>query len=165
MRTILPATAIALISACSGSPDYHQGSASTTAQIDAIGGEEVDEFGINALRARSGLAPLNRAPALDSAASAHARDMAQGAFFAHTSSNGDTVMSRVQKQGYGACLVAENIAWGHSSLGKVLEGWMSSPGHRANILSKGASEYGLAHLPAASGSRPLWVMVVAKPGC
>lgn len=97
---------------------------------------------------------------LTKAAADHASDMAARGFFSHTGSDKSSVGKRVKRQGYGFCFVAENIAKGQKNLSQVMESWMSSDGHRRNILASEATEFGLV-----SGPGNLWVMVLGRPGC
>ncbi|MCG6205905.1 CAP domain-containing protein [Rhodopseudomonas sp. HC1] len=55
---------------------------------------------------------------------------------------------------------AENIAYGYDSFPKTLGQWINSPGHRRNLLLKGASKVGVANAKSASG-RTYWAMVIA----
>jgi uncharacterized protein YkwD len=59
--------------------------------------------------------------------------------------------------GYQACVVAENIARGQGDIRSVMADWMTSPGHRANILNPQVTQYGFA------GAGSVWVLVVARP--
>jgi uncharacterized protein YkwD len=53
---------------------------------------------------------------------------------------------------------AENIAYGHSDFPRTLKQWINSPGHRANLLMRGAKWVGVAH--ARNGRRTYWAMVI-----
>ena len=121
---------------------------------------------INALRARSGRAPLARSPQLDRAAAMHAADMARNDYYSHTSLNGDTVRERVEKAGFGSCLRAENIAWGQRSRQEVTQAWIDSRGHRNNIMHRKITHYGFAEQRNPGGKYdPIWVMVLATRDC
>ncbi|MGB5560503.1 MAG: CAP domain-containing protein [Paracoccaceae bacterium] len=115
---------------------------------------------LNAERAAKGLQPVRRSSQLTTAATRHARDMSAKRYFSHASANGDTLGDRVRAQGYGFCIVAENIAQGPASEADVIGGWMQSSGHRRNILNPGVTEFGLARAPGN-----YWVLVLARPGC
>ena len=115
---------------------------------------------LNAIRGQNGRSALRPNNALMRAASGHAADMATNGFMGHTSSNGDTVRDRARKQGYSACLIAENVALGQGSAAEVMNAWMTSPGHRKNILTGKVTEYGLAR-----GAGNAWVLVLGQPGC
>ncbi|SMX43219.1 CAP domain-containing protein [Maliponia aquimaris] len=112
---------------------------------------------LNGFRADNGLGPLVVSPALEKAARAHARDMARRGFFDHSGSDGSTVMDRARRAGYSPCYIAENIARGQRSLAEVMDGWATSPGHRRNMLSANATEFGLVR-----GEGDIWVMVLGR---
>ena len=74
-------------------------------------------------------------------AARHSNDMVQNGFFGHTSPAGSTFIDRIMATGYtrGArsWLVGENIVWGSGGLStpaSMVEAWMESPPHRANLL-------------------------------
>lgn len=116
----------------------------------------------NAERARAGLGPLSVDPRLMGAAQAHSADQAARASMTHTGSDGSNVGARIGRQGYAFQSCAENVAWGYRDAPSVVAGWMGSPGHRANILSRGATHVGVGLAHAADGS-PYWTQVVASP--
>jgi uncharacterized protein YkwD len=68
------------------------------------------------------------------AARAHAADMAAHHKLDHKGSNGSTVVDRIKRTGYLYVRVGENIADGQKTVDQVMESWMKSPGHRANVL-------------------------------
>lgn len=84
-------------------------------------------------------------PQLSAAASAHSRDMALHDLFSHTGSDGSTMTSRAVAAGYTYTRLAENLAAGQSSPEEVVAGWMSSPGHRANMLNCALREIGVGY--------------------
>lgn len=114
---------------------------------------------LNQERVRAGLSPVSANGTLERIAAGHAQDMEQRDFFSHTSSNGRTLGQRTRAGGYGFCSVAENIARGQRSVEEVHQTWMASRGHRANNLSRSATEYGLARVDDT------WVLVLASGGC
>ncbi|HEY0604071.1 MAG TPA: CAP domain-containing protein [Herpetosiphonaceae bacterium] len=89
----------------------------------------------NEHRRAAGCANLTWQPALGAAAQRHAEDMAANNYFSHTSRNGASFGTRIRQAGYRYRLAAENIAAGYQSPEEVVNGWMASPGHRANILN------------------------------
>lgn len=111
----------------------------------------------NGLRARNGLPPLIRVPALDRAALRHAEDMAAGGFLAHTGSDGSTLVDRVTAEGYAWCHLGENIGRGYADAGAMVTGWRDSPAHRPNLFSVTARQTGAARVG------PYWVQVYAAP--
>ncbi|MEU1404604.1 CAP domain-containing protein [Streptomyces sp. NPDC005728] len=88
----------------------------------------------NAERARAGLPPLAADPPLTRAAQAHCADMVARDFYAHTSPDGSRPWDRAAAAGSRRRTIGENIACGQRSPAEVVDGWMNSPGHRANIL-------------------------------
>ncbi|MEU5535512.1 CAP domain-containing protein [Streptomyces sp. NPDC020362] len=88
----------------------------------------------NTERARAGLPPLTADPLLATAAQAHCADMAARDFYAHTSPDGSEPWDRAAAAGSRRSTIGENIACGQRSPAEVVDGWMNSPGHRANIL-------------------------------
>ena len=156
MRTLVGALVLTLVAGCESPPGVavDEDTARLTGAITSAAQS------MNAQRTARGLEPLSRSPALTAAAQSHAADMAAKGFFSHVSSNGANVMQRVRRQGYRACLAAENIARGQQTQAAALESWMSSPPHRRNILSRRATDFGIAR---ASGSQgPVWVMVFGR---
>lgn len=88
----------------------------------------------NAERARAGLRPLAADAPLATAAQAHCADMVARDFYAHTSPDGGRPWDRAAAAGSRRSTIGENIACGQRSPAEVVDGWMNSPGHRANIL-------------------------------
>ncbi|MFJ9101679.1 CAP domain-containing protein [Streptomyces sp. NPDC102405] len=97
----------------------------------------------NRERARSGLPPLGVDPLLARAAQAYSTDMAVRAFYSHTSPEGTQPWDRAAAAGSTRRSIGENIACGQRSAAEVVEGWMNSPGHRANILKPGFTHIGI----------------------
>jgi len=89
---------------------------------------------VNRARADGGCAPVVEDARLTQAAAAHSADMAAQQYFSHTSRDGRTFAQRIIAAGYPQP-GAENIARGQRSASQVMESWMDSPGHRANILN------------------------------
>jgi uncharacterized protein YkwD len=104
-----------------------------------VGGSGTAESQVLALtnqeRAKAGCGPLRTNKALTNAAEAHAADMVDQHYFAHDSLDGRSPFDRMKAAGFRGGAMAENIAAGYSSPAAVVEGWMNSPGHRANILN------------------------------
>jgi uncharacterized protein YkwD len=103
---------------------------------------------LNAERRRRDLAPLRRRRDLDDAADAHARDMRDRDYFAHESPEGTGPHDRILRAGYRRPrLTGENLAQGERTAGapsSIVDGWMHSPGHRANVLRRRFEEIGVA---------------------
>ncbi|MGO4599913.1 CAP domain-containing protein [Terrabacter sp. 2RAF25] len=89
---------------------------------------------VNVERARAGCGPVAPDPALTRAAQRHSDDMAAHAYFSHTSPDGRGFAQRIRSEGWVGGALAENIAAGQRSADAVMQAWMASAGHRANIL-------------------------------
>lgn len=95
---------------------------------------------INAARDQHGLAPLIPIRALNQSAMGHSHDMVLHDYFSHTSPSGHTPAQRMRHDGApcaDGCALGENIAWASgpdSTPAAIVQAWMSSSGHRANIL-------------------------------
>ncbi|MFF3978851.1 CAP domain-containing protein [Streptomyces sp. NPDC001828] len=89
---------------------------------------------VNQQRAQAGCSPVAADPALASLATAFSDDMAARGFFDHTDPDGHTPWDRAAKAGVQG-LGGENIARGQADAKAVMDAWMNSPGHRANILN------------------------------
>lgn len=99
---------------------------------------------VNLDRTRYGLSSLTLNPTLNLAALAKAEDMLSNKYFAHTSPSGATPWYWFKTMGYQYTYAGENLAEGYTDAGDLEKSWMSSPTHRANILSPYYSEVGLA---------------------
>jgi uncharacterized protein YkwD len=108
---------------------------------------------VNTVRQMNGLAPLTVNTKLVEAARIHASDMARLDQMAHTLPGAalPTLEDRANYVGYNYSILGENIAYGYSDTGSVMNAWMNSPGHRANILSAGYQEIGIGIAYDASG--------------
>ena len=116
---------------------------------------------INKERTDRGLQALTLSQKLDTAADRHSKDMAVQNYFSHTGKDGSNVGVRIERAGYTRWNAwGENIAAGQRSAESVVQGWMNSPGHRANILSANFTHMGLGYVTNASG-RPYWTQVFA----
>jgi uncharacterized protein YkwD len=89
---------------------------------------------VNEERARAGCTPVAASSALAGLAGDFSKAMADGNFFDHTDPNGASPWDRAAKAGI-TNLGGENIARGQADAEAVMEAWMNSPGHRANILN------------------------------
>ncbi|MBF7731251.1 CAP domain-containing protein [Pseudomonas sp. N040] len=84
-------------------------------------------------------------PVLGSTAEAHSRAMANGNFFAHKDRDGRTPGDRTELAGYSGSAIGENIAAGLDASQRVVEGWLASPGHCANLMNPQFRELGAAY--------------------
>ncbi|MEU6423745.1 CAP domain-containing protein [Streptomyces spiralis] len=98
---------------------------------------------VNAERAKVGCSPLTVNADLTKAAQAHSQDMAAHQNMSHTGSDGSSPGDRITRAGYTWSSYGENVAYGYSTPEQVMSAWMSSPGHRENILNCGYKEIGV----------------------
>jgi uncharacterized protein YkwD len=109
-----------------------------TALVDAMNRE----------RASRGLKPLHLDQRLNRAAEDRADDMLEKHYFNHVSPEGMSPFKWVDVEGYQYTEVGENLAVGYKTADAVVDGWMHSPGHRANILGKNYGDVGIAVAPS-----------------
>lgn len=81
---------------------------------------------------------------LEKAAYSHSNDMFRNKYFSHTGSDGSGSGERINDAGYNWRYYGENIAQGYPTEKEVVTGWLSSPGHCINIMSKNYKEMGVA---------------------
>lgn len=105
---------------------------------------------LNRQRAAHHLPRLHMQHALRHAATSYAGSMVHNGFFGHVSPSGSTFVSRVKRTAYlrhaRAWRLGENLAWGAggaSTPAQIVNAWMHSPGHRANILNPAFREIGI----------------------
>lgn len=99
----------------------------------------------NQFRASQGLSPLRLNAELTATADRHSSDMLAQDYFDHTGRNGSKPWDRARALGYSANTIGENIAAGYGTAAAVVQGWIDSPGHRANLLNFRYTEMGLGY--------------------
>ena len=114
-----------------------QGSSSVSAGIPS----EVVRL-TNSARSKNGYAALVEDGVLSEAAAVRAREIARS--FSHTRPSGASFSSALSESGVSYLRAGENIASGQKSASEVVNAWMNSPGHRANILNSSYSRIGSA---------------------
>ncbi|WP_166359705.1 CAP domain-containing protein [Pseudomonas akapageensis] len=90
-------------------------------------------------------APLTWNATLATAAETHTRAMANNNFFDHRDRDGRTPGDRAELAGYVAQQIGENIAAGQDTARKVVDGWLASPGHCANLMNPQFRDLGAAY--------------------
>lgn len=111
---------------------------------------------VNQERAVRGLKPLKGDNRLAAAARSHSRDMSQRNYFSHTGQDGRSAGQRMSAQGYSWNAWGENIAAGQRTPAAVMNGWMNSPGHRANILNTTFCDIGVGHFSGSGRYGIYW---------
>lgn len=125
----------------------------------------------NAYRAQEGRGAVSVNVALQKAARQYAEHLARGKDFSHTA-DGREPAERAKSAGYRMCQIAENLSLNLDSRGfearalarQAVEGWINSPGHRANLVAPSVTEIGIA-VARAVDQHPKYVTVqlLARP--
>jgi uncharacterized protein YkwD len=110
----------------------------------------------NAERAKAGCSALRGDAKLALAARRHSTDMGVNGYFDHDSQDGSSPFDRMKKAGYTSPGGAENIAAGQPTAAAVMDGWMKSPGHKANILNCKLKALGVGYYKGTKGYRTYW---------
>ena len=111
----------------------------------------------NAERAKAGLPPLALSSELNVAAQSYTQVLASSGCFDHTCGPVPAMADRLGQAGYtGWTSIGENIAAGYRTPEAVVEGWMSSPGHRSNILSPTYTEVGIGVVSGSGALGTYW---------
>ena len=99
------------------------------------------------------------------AAEGHSQDMAAKNYFSHTSADGRTLADRINAAGYAWSSAGENIAAGYPTIDAVMNGWIASPGHCANLMNAGFAEVGVVCVPGSAGDTysTYWTMDLGRP--
>lgn len=122
----------------------------------------------NRERAERGKPELCFARQLQRAARGHAEDMIQRDYFSHTTmGSGESFADRIRAEGYQYRTAGENIAYGSGSRGysrNIMQSWMNSSGHRANILNENYRQVGIAVYNGGFKGTPNTSMWVADFG-
>ena len=139
----VPATLFVMI-AFASAPAEAAAATPTTLQADIVTLS-------NAQRVAHGCSPLTVNAQLTSAATVQSAFMAQSSTFSHIGAAGSSFVNRIQATGFTRPL-AENIAYGFRSGADVVNAWMASPEHRANLLNCKAVTVGVSAVYGASGT-------------
>ena len=114
--------------------------------------EQVVEL-VNQERTKAGLSAVTLDQNIASAALVRAKEIETS--FSHTRPNGSKFSTALTEQGVTFKGAGENIAWGQKSPEAVIQAWMNSEGHRANILNKNFTKIGVGYYQNAAG-RNFW---------
>ncbi|MER6116610.1 sigma-70 family RNA polymerase sigma factor [Streptomyces sp. NPDC001743] len=144
-KSLPPAPKATAVPRVSGAPAAQAPPQSTAAQVVAL---------VNKERGAAGCGPLTEDAQLTDAAQRHSDDMAARNFFEHSNPDGADPGERVTEAGYRWSTYGENIARGQQTPAAVMESWMNSPGHRANILNCAFEDIGIGIHQGPGG--PWW---------
>lgn len=164
LSIVIPA-AVFITAGCFPPPNYYGspspgGSTGTNTGSCFCGGSvgiRTDIFNLlNNERQSRGLSQLGCDATLSNIAQNYADDMNRRSFFSHTSPEGKTLNDRLREGGSSYTYVGENLAYGQRSGREVVNKWMNSPPHRANILREEFTTMGIG----ASGK--YYCLILAK---
>lgn len=129
---------VAVSLACSGDVIFD-------AEMDPGSLENVDEFAklVNEHRASIGCAVLQLDESVTAVAARHSLDMVERDYFDHTNPEGQSPFDRLEEANITYRRAGENIAAGQVSADEVLNDWLNSSGHRANIENCGFTHHGI----------------------
>lgn len=114
----------------------------------------------NAARRQNGLPAYKENAKLNAAAEAKVKDMFAKQYFAHEGPDGNGPSHWVEEAGYAYIMIGENLALGNFADDKALvDAWMGSPGHRANILHPRFTEIGVAVARGTFEGKITWLAV------
>lgn len=103
---------------------------------------------VNEQRAQNGLSPLRENWELSRVARFKSQDMADNRYFSHTSPTYGTPFQMMKDFGLSYRTAGENIAYGQRTPQAVVDAWMNSAGHRANILNASFTQIGVGYVAA-----------------
>ena len=112
----------------------------------------------NSKRKAAGLGSLTLDSQLSKLARMKAEDMAKKGYFSHTSPTYGSAFDMMKKYGVSYRTAGENIAKGQKTPEAVMNGWMNSSGHRANILSSAYTHIGVGYAKDSKGNT-YWVQI------
>jgi uncharacterized YkwD family protein len=114
--------------------------------IDNLSYEEQVVALVNEQRAANGLAPLTLSAELSDVARAKSQDMRDNNYFSHTSPTYGSPFDMLATFGISYRTAGENIAMGYATPEAVVNAWMNSSGHRANILNSSYTQIGVGYV-------------------
>ncbi len=113
----------------------------------------------NTAREENDLEPLKTNDKLSEAANEKAADMVKEGYWSHTSPDGTTPWYWIDKVGYTYSTAGENLARGFTSSSSIVNAWMNSPSHRANVLNGNYTEVGFAEYYGKMDNKQTMVVV------
>ena len=105
---------------------------------------------VNEIRRENGLKPLTQDWQLSRVARYKSQDMKDLGYFSHTSPTYGSPFDMMRAFGISYRTAGENIARGYQTPEAVVNAWMSSPGHRANILNSSYTHIGVGYVSSGS---------------
>lgn len=117
---------------------------------------------VNEERAAYGLSPLKENADLDKVATIKSKDMAKLNYFSHTSPTYGSPFEMLKDFGINYTAAGENIAMGQPTPESVMDAWMHSEGHRANILNSNYTHIGVG-IAKNSRGQYIWTQTFLRP--
>lgn len=117
---------------------------------------------VNKERAAAGLSALKVNAELSAMAEKKAEDLRDNNYFDHTSPVYGSPFDMMRQFGISYTAAGENIAKGQRTPAEVMNGWMNSSGHRANILNSRYTEIGMGYVTDSNGTT-YWVQEFIRP--
>ncbi|MGP4059354.1 CAP domain-containing protein [Halobacillus sp. H74] len=118
---------------------------------------------VNKERAKHDLEPLQIHNRLSGLANVKSQDMADNSYFSHTSPTYGSPFDMMDEFNFRYRTAGENIAAGQRTPEQVVEGWMNSEGHRANILHEDFTHIGVGYIEGAGPYHTYWTQLFMKP--
>jgi uncharacterized protein YkwD len=123
---------------------------------------------MNGYRAEEGLPPLQLDERVHQAAEDRMRDMEDGEYWSHRSPDGISPFVWLANHAYDYAAAGENLANGFETARLLVEAWMESRGHRANIMSSDYEDCGIAVIDGSTkgpaNGKSIVVMFAKKMG-
>jgi len=157
-RSALTLAAAILVAGASAGAVCGAQARNVVTSLPALDGQVI--AGINAARAQHGLGKLRLSIKLRAAARFHSYEMARQGYFSHSSANGSSPWTRLARYypsaGYTQWQVGETLLWAEPDVDAVgvVHDWLTSPEHRAILLTAAFREIGVSavHATAATGA-------------
>ena len=137
-------------------PEVEEGKEETIKPVKGMAAEVVKLT--NSQRSSAGLGPLKENSQLNKLAQLKAEDMAKNGYFSHNSPTYGSAFDMMKQFDISYKTAGENIAKGQKTAQSVMNGWMSSSGHRANILNSSYKEIGVGIADNGKGTI-YWVQI------
>lgn len=140
-------------------PSGSTGATGSTGTVSSVNSMEKQVASLtNSERKAAGLGSLTLDSQLSKLARMKAEDMAKKGYFSHTSPTYGSAFDMMKKYGVSYRTAGENIAKGQKTPEAVMNGWMNSSGHRANILSSAYTHIGVGYAKDSKGNT-YWVQI------
>ncbi|MFR6484296.1 MAG: CAP domain-containing protein [Intestinibacter bartlettii] len=133
--------------------DNNQNDDNNSSNINGFSKEQVEVLNlVNKERKANGLKPLTLNKELSNVANIKSRDMIEKGYFDHTSPTYGSPFDMMRKFNISYNTAGENIAMGQKTPSEVMNSWMNSSGHRANILNSTYTELGVGIQKDSNGT-------------